>query len=173
LVRFAERVIVASSISKSHAAPGFRSGWMVGPASFVERLLPLSETMLFGNQPFIADMTEAAIRSPSSIAAGMCQRFAARAALLKSRLEGETTLRVHVPEAGMFALVDVSATGLAGEEYAARLLDEAGVAVMPGRSFGEALEHWVRVALTAEDARFTEGCDRIVAHARARVGTRA
>ena len=42
----AERVIVASSISKSHAAPGFRSGWCVGPEAFMERLLPLSETML-------------------------------------------------------------------------------------------------------------------------------
>jgi arginine:pyruvate transaminase len=53
----ADRVIAVSSISKSHAAPGFRSGWAVGPHEFCERLLPLSETMLFGNQPFIADMT--------------------------------------------------------------------------------------------------------------------
>ena len=61
----AERVIVASSISKSHAAPGFRSGWCVGPAEFAARLLPLSETMLFGSQPFIADMTAAAVSAPS------------------------------------------------------------------------------------------------------------
>ncbi len=53
----ADRVVVAASISKSHAAPGFRSGWCVGPEAFSARLLPVAETMLFGNQPFIADMT--------------------------------------------------------------------------------------------------------------------
>jgi arginine:pyruvate transaminase len=45
----AERTVVVSSISKSHAAPGFRSGWAVGPEAFCTRLLPVSETMLFGN----------------------------------------------------------------------------------------------------------------------------
>ena len=43
----ADRVIVVSSISKSHAAPGFRSGWCIAPKDFTSRLLPLSETMLF------------------------------------------------------------------------------------------------------------------------------
>ena len=56
-----DRVVVVSSISKSHAAPGFRSGWSVGSVEFTKRLLPLAETMLFGNQPFIADMTAKAL----------------------------------------------------------------------------------------------------------------
>jgi len=79
LPELADRVIVVSSILKSHAAPGFRSGWSVGPAEFTEALLPLPETMLFGNQPFIADMTEKAIRDRSSVASGMGQRHAERA----------------------------------------------------------------------------------------------
>ncbi|UWQ61912.1 pyridoxal phosphate-dependent aminotransferase [Leisingera caerulea] len=160
----ADRVIAVSSISKSHAAPGFRSGWAVGPADFCTALLPVSETMLFGNQPFIADMTEKAVREGSSVAPGMTSRFAARAALLVQRLHGETGLRVHRPEAGMFALVDVSATGMDGDAYAWDLLD-SGVAVMPGSAFGESLKHWVRVALTIDDESFATALDRIVAHA--------
>ena len=160
----ADRVIAVSSISKSHAAPGFRSGWAVGPADFCSALLPVSETMLFGNQPFIADMTEKAVREGSSVAPGMTSRFAARAALLVQRLHGETGLRVHRPEAGMFALVDVSATGMDGDAYAWDLLD-SGVAVMPGSAFGESLKHWVRVALTIDDESFGTALDRIVAHA--------
>ncbi|UWQ49046.1 pyridoxal phosphate-dependent aminotransferase [Leisingera caerulea] len=160
----ADRVIAVSSISKSHAAPGFRSGWAVGPADFCTALLPVSETMLFGNQPFIADMTEKAVRKGSSVAPGMTSRFASRAALLVQRLHGETGLRVHRPEAGMFALVDVSATGMDGDAYAWDLLD-SGVAVMPGSAFGESLKHWVRVALTIDDESFATALDRIVAHA--------
>jgi len=163
----ADRVIAVSSISKSHAAPGFRSGWCVGPEAFTEALLPLSEVMLFGNQPFLADMTEAAVRAGSEVAPGMRTRFAARAARLAERLEGETGLRVHRPEAGMFALVDVAATGMDGTAYAFDLLERTGVAVMPGASFGATLNGWVRVALTVEDTAFDDAAARIAAHARA------
>lgn len=163
----ADRVIVVSSISKSHAAPGFRSGWCIGPEEFTNRLLSLSETMLFGNQPFIADMTELAVRRGSSVARDMCARFSARAERLASRLSDATDLLVHKPDAGMFALVNVSSTGMKGEEYAKHLLKNAGVAVMPGASFGASLEAWVRVALTVSDADFDRACDRIIAHAHA------
>ena len=166
----AERTVAVSSISKSHAAPGFRSGWAVGSAAFADRLLPLSETMLFGNQPFIADMTADAVAAPSAVAAGMRTRFAARARYLDDRLAQETRLRVHRPEAGMFALIDVTATGQGDRDYALGLLDAGGVAVMPGSAFGETLKGWVRVALTVDDARFRAACDRIVAHAAERTG---
>ncbi|AUQ64738.1 pyridoxal phosphate-dependent aminotransferase [Phaeobacter inhibens] len=162
---FADRVIVVSSISKSHAAPGFRSGWCIASTAFCDGLLPLSETMLFGNQPFIADMTEQAVREGSPVAEGMRARFAARAAKLAERLHRDTALRVHSPEAGMFAMINVAATGLDGDAYAQDLLHSAGVAVMPGSSFGESLRGWVRVALTIEDDAFDRALTRIVDHA--------
>ena len=163
----ADRVIVVSSISKSHAAPGFRSGWCIGPQDFTKKLLPLSETMLFGNQPFIADMTEAVVRDGSPVAAGMRRRFAARAKVLQGRLSANPRLSVHRPEAGMFALINVAGTGMNGDQYAAHLLEHGGVAVMPGSSFGLTLNDWVRVALTVDDASFNTACDRILAHAAA------
>ncbi|MGY6410526.1 MAG: pyridoxal phosphate-dependent aminotransferase [Alkalilacustris sp.] len=161
------RVVVCSSISKSHAAAGFRSGWCLGPAAFCERLLPLAETMLFGNQPFIADMTEAALRDPDMVAAGMRARLARRAALLADRLDGVAGLRLQRPGAGMFALLDVSGCGLDGTAFAEGLLEAEGVAVMPGASFGAALGDWVRIALTVEDAVLEAAADRIARHAAA------
>lgn len=166
LPELADRVVVTSSISKSHSAPGFRSGWCVGPAEFTERLLPLSETMLFGSQPFIADMTAAAVSAPSPVAAGMCERFERRADLIAAHLHGFEGLRVHRPDAGMFALVDVRATGLSGRDFALSLLEREKVAVMPGESFGSALGGWLRLALTKPDDTITEACGRIAAHAR-------
>ncbi len=157
----AERTVVACSISKSHAAPGFRSGWCVGPADFTARLLPLSEVMLFGNQPFIADMTAAAVSAPSEVAPGMVERFSRRADLVHARLDSANGLRVHRPQAGMFALVDVGAITQDGTEFATRLLKEAGVAAMPGASFGAALGSWLRLSLTQDDALIGEACDRI------------
>ncbi|RID91747.1 aminotransferase class I/II-fold pyridoxal phosphate-dependent enzyme [Gemmobacter lutimaris] len=165
LPELADRSIACASISKSHAAPGFRSGWCVGPAEFCARLLPLSETMLFGNQPFIADMTAQAISHPSPVAPGMAARFAARADMIHDRLDGVAGLRVHRPDAGMFALLDVRATGLSGEAFAESLLEAEHVAAMPGESFGAALSGWLRLALSQPDAVIAEGCTRIARHA--------
>jgi arginine:pyruvate transaminase len=157
----AERTVVTASISKSHAAPGFRSGWCVGSAEFSARLLPVAETMLFGNQPFIADMTALAVSQPSPVAGGMASRFARRAALIHTRLNGVNGLHVHQPEAGMFAVVDIRSTGLSGSDFARKLLVEERLAVMPGESFGASLAGWLRVSLTQEDALIDEACTRI------------
>ncbi|MDO9640247.1 MAG: pyridoxal phosphate-dependent aminotransferase [Pseudotabrizicola sp.] len=162
----ADRVIAASSISKSHAAPGFRSGWCVGPAEFISRALPLAETMLFGNQPFLADATADAISAPSPVARGMAARYAARAQMLWESLDGVAGLRVHRPDAGMFALLDVRASGMTGEGFALALLEAEGVACMPGESFGDGLAGWLRISLTQPDAVIGEAAARIARFAR-------
>ena len=168
----AERTIVVSSISKSHAAPGFRSGWCVGPGEFTSRMLPVAETMLFGNQPFIADMTALAVSKPSAVAPGMADRFAGRARMIYDMLNGNG-LRVHQPGAGMFTVIDISASGLSGEDFARKLLTEEAVAVMPGESFGLALSGWLRVSLTRPDAEIAEACRRIAAFTTRQMSTRA
>ena len=165
----ADRVIVCASISKSHAAPGFRSGWCVGPAAFCDRALPLSETMLFGNQPFIADATAMAVSAPSPVALGMVTRFSRRAGVLADGLAGAEGLHVHKPEAGMFALIDARQTGMSGEAFAMALLEAADVAVMPGESFGQALAGWLRVSLTQPDALIAEAARRIARFAQGRM----
>ncbi len=89
----AERSVAVSSISKSHAAPGFRSGWAVGPEEFCARLLPVSETMLFGNQPFIADMTTYALTEPSPTAGTLRETYKRRAQLVADELAGSAWRR--------------------------------------------------------------------------------
>lgn len=170
---FADRTVIACSISKSHAAPGFRSGWCVGPAEFCTRLLPLSETMLFGSQPFIADMTELAVSEPSPVAAGMAERFARRAGIIARALDGVCGIRVHQPEAGMFILIDIRATGLSGVAFAEGLLDQQKVAVMPGESFGSELAGWLRLSLTQPDDKVILATERIAAHAASILGLAA
>lgn len=164
----ADRVVAAASISKSHAAPGFRSGWCVGPSDFVARALPLAETMLFGNQPFLADATADAISRPSPVAADMAARYAARAQMLADRLDGVAGMRLHQPKAGMFALLDIRASGLGGHDFALSLLEAEGVACMPGESFGTGLAGWLRISLTQPDAVMAEAATRIARFAKSR-----
>lgn len=157
----AERVIVTSSISKSHAAPGFRAGWAIGPAEFCRRLLPISESMLFGGQPFIADMTAFALTHDLPTAGIMRQHYSRRAKLLIDQLGRIDGLDPIAPAAGMFLMLDVSGTGLSGDEFARGLLESENVSVMPGSSFGAEATGCVRVSLTVPDAKLQEACNRI------------
>lgn len=157
----AERTIIVSSISKSHAAPGFRSGWAIGPADFASRLLPVSETMLFGVQPFIADMTAYALSHEIGTASAMRTAYKARADRIVQGLQNVPGIVPLPPEAGMFILIDVAGTGLTGDAFAWMLLEEEHVAVMPGASFGHEATYFVRVSLTVPDAMIDESCERI------------
>lgn len=158
----AERTVVVSSISKSHAAPGFRSGWAVGPEAFCARLLPVAETMLFGNQPFIADMTALALTGSFETAHLMREAYRRRAALLVEALANAPGIGPLRPQAGMFMLLDVRQSGLGGLDFAHRLLAQEGVAVMPGASFGKETTGFVRLSLTVPDEKLAEAAGRIV-----------
>jgi len=69
-------------------------------------------------------------------------------------------IKPYPPEAGMFILADVSRTGLDGKAFAWSLL-EAGVAVMPGSSFGDNAADLIRLSLTVPDQAVEAACARI------------
>ncbi len=156
-----ERTIAVSSISKSHAAPGFRAGWGVGPAWAMRHIQSVSETLLFGGQPFIADMTAHALSHRDNTAQVMGSAYQRRIQVLKSAFAENEVLRPLEPDAGMFMLVDVTASGLDGESFAKQLLDH-GVAVMPGSSFGNQARHFIRLSLTVDETLLAEAARRMV-----------
>lgn len=158
----AERTVVVASISKSHSAPGFRSGWCIGPEEFTARLLPLSEVVLFGVQPFIADMTAYALNRPATAAKQMRDNFYRRAQMISQRLDGHAGINCKIPQAGMFILADIRATGLTGAEFAMRLLEEEKIATMPGDSFGSNLVGFLRLSLSVADDQIDVACAGMV-----------
>ena len=107
------------------------------------------------------------------MARGMASRYAARAQMIHDRLDGLAGLRVHRPQAGMFALLDIRATGQSGQVFANALLNETGVAALPGESFGKSLAGWLRLALTQPDHLTAEACARIAGFATKNTGDSA
>ncbi|MEM8748773.1 MAG: pyridoxal phosphate-dependent aminotransferase [Pseudomonadota bacterium] len=157
----ASRTIAMASISKSHAAPGFRSGWAVGPQWVMDRIQSVSEALLFGTQPFIADMTAHALDHPDTTAEQMGAAYQQRISLLMEAFSA-SPLKPLEPKSGMFMLVDVSACGITGEAFAKQLLDD-GVSVMPGNAFGKQADHFIRLSLTVDEEKLAEAAGRIVA----------
>ncbi|MEY3080309.1 MAG: hypothetical protein RJA94_294, partial [Pseudomonadota bacterium] len=157
-----KRTIVVSSISKSHALPGFRCGWIAASKEFCDRCAPVTETMLFGSQQFLEDAMAFALDNHFPEVDEMKKNYEKRARALVKALEHSKKVSARMPEGGMFVMVDVRKTGLSGEEFARRLLAEENVVTMPGESFGAGGAGHLRVALTVSADDITEACKRIV-----------
>jgi arginine:pyruvate transaminase len=74
----------------------------------------------------------------------------------------------------MFARLDIRASGMSGTDFHRSLLPEAGVACMPGQSFGVGgdggLAGWLRLSLTQPDPAIDAACTRIAAFAAKTIG---
>jgi arginine:pyruvate transaminase len=158
-----ERTVVVSSLSKSHAIPGFRAGWLAGSEHFCTSALPLAETFLFGQQPFLQDAAAHALDNDFPEVRAMKDAYFARGRALIEGLRGCNRVHAHMPEGGMFVMVDIRPTGLSGDDFARRLLDEEKVVTMPGESFGKCGSGHLRVALTVEESVMKQAASRIVA----------
>ena len=57
-----KRTVVISSLSKSHAMPGWRLGWLVMPkGDLKEHVVNIVQCMLFGTPPFVMDAALVAV----------------------------------------------------------------------------------------------------------------
>ena len=162
----AERTLVVSSMSKSHAMTGSRVGWICAPEYVIERLIDLATNTTYGVAGFIQDATEFALAQGVDLEEKVAEPFRRRRALAKDILAGQNAVGLIPAQGAMYLMLDVRATGLSGEEFANRLLDTHMIAVMPGESFGKAAAGHIRVAMTIDDDRFAAALTTLCAFAR-------
>ena len=162
----AERTVVVSSLSKSHALPAFRLGWVVGPPELIRHLANLLLCLTYGSPAFIQYGALAALRDELPEVAALREDYRRRAALMSDLLADAPGCRVIAPEGGMFVLLDVRGTGLAAADFAHRLLDSERVAVLPCDGFGPSAAGHLRIALSAPEARLRDAAERILRFAR-------
>ncbi|WIM98476.1 aminotransferase class I/II-fold pyridoxal phosphate-dependent enzyme [Actinoplanes oblitus] len=155
--------IVINSFSKYFGMTGWRLGWCVLPPALVPAVERLAMNyFLCASTP--AQIAALSCFTPESLA--VCesrrQELAARRAIALAGL-AEIGLPVPVPPDGAFYIYfDVSATGLTAWDFCRRALDEAHVAVTPGRDFGAATaDTHVRLSYTASRADLQEGLHRL------------
>lgn len=161
----AERTVVISSLSKSHAMPGWRAGWMIAPSGLAVHAHNLLLCSLYGLPGFVQDAARFALEQAGEDLDEMRERYRARRDLVCAALEGAPGLLARKPEGGMFVMIDVRGTGLSSQQFAQGLLDQHAVSVLPGEGFGAAAAGHLRLSLTAPQDVLAEACRRITAYA--------
>jgi arginine:pyruvate transaminase len=163
----ADRTVVVSSLSKSHAMPGFRFGWVIGPATLLPHLFNLLVAMIYGSPGFVQDGVMPALENDLPEVASLREAYRNRAGLLSRILAEAPDCRVMPPEGGMFVLLDIRGTGLSADTFARALLEREKVAVLPCDGFGPSAVGHLRISLTAAEPRLEAAGRRIVRFASA------
>lgn len=161
----ADNCFVIGSMSKSHAMTGWRVGWILGPEHAIERILDLSTVNTYGVPGFIQDAADFALREGAEIEAEVASVFRRRMQKVAAVLAGQNAVRMIPASGAMYIMLDIRATGISGDDFADRLLDERGIAVMPGESFGASSAGHLRVALTISDEKLVAAVEELVAFA--------
>ena len=156
-----ENVIVLNSLSKSHAMTGWRIGWIIAPEEIIEAMLFLSQAQYFGVSQFVQMAAIEALRdfeNPRKFK----EIFRERRDAFVAELNKSKVLKSNTPQGGMFLLIDIEKTGIDGQLFAERLLEEEHVAVVPGFGFGDSMQYSIRVGFLDEIPRLIEAAQRIV-----------
>jgi arginine:pyruvate transaminase len=121
--------------------------------------------MLYGSPGFIQDAAEFALRTPLDEVGELFELYRRRAAAIIDEFSRLGALRPRMPEGGMFLMLDIRATGLSGDAFARRLLEQEDVSVLPGEGFGPSAAGHVRICVTTDETRLREACRRISRYA--------
>ncbi|HRE12729.1 MAG TPA: pyridoxal phosphate-dependent aminotransferase [Usitatibacteraceae bacterium] len=164
-----EDVLVINSFSKYFQMTGWRLGWLLAPAAAVREVEKLAQNLYISPAAVSQHAALAAfLPETTAILEARRQELAARRDFLVPALEA-LGLRVPVkPEGAFYVYADCSAVTDDSFGFARRLLEQAGVAVTPGKDFGfHRPERHLRIAYTQPVARLEEAVGRIAALLRA------
>ena len=146
-----EQVVTISSLSKSHAMPGWRAGWLVGPRQLVIHAEAMAQCMLFGLPGFVQEAAVTALGVSEAAESRVREYCALRRQFLLAGLGGIRGVKCIVPDAGMFLLMDVRGTGLSGYDFMCELYRTERVSVLDGGAFGRETSGFVRVCVAADE----------------------
>ena len=160
----ADRTITIGSFSKTYAMTGWRLGYLSAPAGVCDQILKVSQYTVTNVSPFIQSAGLVALTDDdvASAVMQMVETYARRRRRAVDALTSATSIGFVEPAGAFYVLLDASRLGLDGDALALRLIEEEGVALVPGSGFGSAATSHARMTFAAPDDELDEGLRRIV-----------
>jgi LL-diaminopimelate aminotransferase len=155
------------SLSKAYNMTGWRVGAAVGNAEMIHALWKLKTNIDSGMFEAVQMAAVRALAEGGGVAREMCEVYRRRRDLAVAALNA-VGIPVQAPRGTMYIWVPVP-DGHSSVSFAELVLEQAGVVVSPGSSYGPNGEGYVRLSLTLPDDRLREAVARIEQHLRVAV----
>lgn len=167
--RLRERTLTINGVSKAYAMTGWRLGYAGGPKALIQAMASVQSQVTSCPCSVSQAAAIAAMDGPQDIVRERCELFRERRDLVVDALNAVPGLSARRPEGAFY--VYASCAGVLGRRtpngevidsdtaFTRYLMDEGGVAVVPGSAFG--LAPYFRVSYATSREVLEEACRRI------------
>jgi aspartate aminotransferase len=157
-----ERTLIIDGFSKSFAMTGWRLGYTVAPPDVTGALV----MMAMNSYTCVAEFTQYAaidaLLDRDGTTPRMIAEFTRRREQFVRDLNRVPGFKCQPPDGAFYAWVDVTGTGTSAEDVCRFLLEDAGVAAIPGAAFGPSGKDFVRFSFASSVANLKEAVERIM-----------
>ena len=158
-----ERTVVVSGVSKSYSMTGWRLGYAIAHEALIKSLANYQSQALSSPCQISQRAALVALAEAGESVASMREAFARRLTFCVGRME-KLGLPYVKPEGAFYLFFDTSPVLAArgwesGQEFCTHLLDEVGLALVPGDAFG--MPTWARLSFAASDFELEQAFDRL------------
>jgi len=156
-----ERTVVCDSFSKTYAMTGWRLGFGVMPEALAERVALLLTHSIGCTATFTQYAGLEALTGPQDQVEAVVAEYQRRRGVLVAGLNGIHGVQCRTPQGAFYAFPNVFAFGRPSDWLANYLLEEAGVAVLPGTAFGDGGEGYLRLCFANSMQNIQTALERI------------
>ncbi len=157
----AERTVICDGFSKTFAMTGWRLGFGIMPETLAERVELLLTHAIGCTATFTQYAGIEALEGPQHQVEAAVAKYKERRDLLVDGLNSIPGVKCRMPQGAFYVFPNVSSFGRDSEWIANYLLEEAGVAVLPGTAFGKGGSGFLRLCFAIDAVSIKLGLDRI------------
>lgn len=155
-----DRCIVINGFSKAFAMTGWRLGYAAAPRDLMEQMVKVHQFCIMAAPTTSQYAAIEAMRSCEEEVQEMRTAYNQRRRFLVHEFQ-----RMHLdcfePEGAFYIFPSIKKFGMMSEEFAARLLNEEKVAIVPGTAFGACGEGYLRVSYAYSIEELKEALGRL------------
>jgi len=157
-----DRLLLVNGFSKTYAMTGWRVGYSLVPADLVSTVNLFMNNSVSSTATFAQLAAVQAFTDETAITVNkMVQEFRKRRDVFVDGLNAIPGIRCLRPHGAFYLFPNISALGRPSKEIADRLLDEAGVAALPGTAFGQLGEGYLRLSFANSLPNIETALERI------------
>ena len=159
-----EYLFTVNACSKTLAMTGWRLGWVVGHPDNIKRLTAIQSQMVTCFPGFIQDGVVAGLEAATDFLPPVVETYKNRRKKMIEGIESIDGLECLKPDGAFYLFVNVEGVlkkkGWSDDKvFAANILEQQKVVVIPGSSFG--MPNWVRLSFATSDKEIDRGLERL------------